>query len=113
MNTATVFSPSLLRRTALVTCMSVPSVDRASLNPSCCGFSLSLLKSPARRTTTRYISMHSVLASVAFRKDAILFVGLFGSSSGTMMPCSHLSGTCPARKLQLNSRKMHLLGHPA
>ncbi|KAG8339126.1 hypothetical protein TRVL_10048 [Trypanosoma vivax] len=34
----------------------------------------------------------------------MLFADLFGFSSGTMIPCLRLAGTCPPRKLQLNSR---------
>ncbi|KAG8341298.1 hypothetical protein TRVL_07873 [Trypanosoma vivax] len=109
MNTSAVFVPSLLRRTALVTCMSVSSVDRAGLNPACCGSSLSSMQPLTRRATMRSISLHSVLVSVTARKDAILLAGLFGFSSGTMMPCLHLACTCPVRKLQLNRRKMHRL----
>ncbi|KAG8339254.1 hypothetical protein TRVL_09919 [Trypanosoma vivax] len=33
--------------------------------------------------------------------------GMFGFSGGTMMPCRHLAGTCPARKLRLNIRSTH------
>ncbi|KAG8344698.1 hypothetical protein TRVL_04479 [Trypanosoma vivax] len=99
MNAAAVFSSSFLRRTALVTCMSVSSVDRAGLNPACCGCSLSSMQSLTRRATVRSISLRSVLVSVTGRKDAILLTGLFGFSSGTMMPCLHLAGTCPVRKL--------------
>ncbi|CCD11960.1 unnamed protein product [Trypanosoma congolense IL3000] len=107
MNTAAVFSPSLLRRTALVTCMSVSSVDRAGLNPACCGCNLSSMQSLTLRATMRSINLHSVLVSVTGLKDAMLLAGLFGFSNGTMMPCFHLAGTCPVRKLQLNSRNTH------
>ncbi|KAG8342341.1 hypothetical protein TRVL_06833 [Trypanosoma vivax] len=41
------------------------------------------------------------------RKDAMLFAGLFGFSSGTMKPCLHLAGTCPVRKLQPDSCSTH------
>ncbi|KAG8339635.1 hypothetical protein TRVL_09538 [Trypanosoma vivax] len=39
----------------------------------------------------------------------MLLCGLFGFSSGTMMPCRYLAGTWPARKPQLNSCSMRLL----
>ncbi|KAG8339950.1 hypothetical protein TRVL_09220 [Trypanosoma vivax] len=103
MNAPAVFSPSFLRRTALVTSMGVSSVDRAGLNPACCGCSLSSMQSLTRHATICSISLHSVLAGVTCRKDAMLFGSFFGFSSGTMMPCVHLAGTCPVRKLQLNS----------
>ncbi|CCD20221.1 hypothetical protein, conserved [Trypanosoma vivax Y486] len=34
---------------------------------------------------------------------------LFRFSSGTMMPCRYLAGTCPVRKLQLNSRSTRFI----
>ncbi|KAG8343362.1 hypothetical protein TRVL_05815 [Trypanosoma vivax] len=109
MGTASVLPPPFLHRIAPVTCMSVSSVDRAGLNPACCGRFLSSMQSLTQRVTMRSISLHSALVSVAGRKDAMLLAGLFGCSSGTMMPCRHLAGTWPVRKLQLNTRKMHLL----
>ncbi|KAG8339261.1 hypothetical protein TRVL_09911 [Trypanosoma vivax] len=107
MDTAASFSPSFLHRTALVTCMTVSSADRAGMRPACCGCSFSSMQLLMRRPTMRSISLCNALVSATWQKEDILFAGPFGFSSGTMMPCRHLAGTCPVRKLQLNGHSIH------
>ncbi|KAG8339278.1 hypothetical protein TRVL_09894 [Trypanosoma vivax] len=87
--------------------MGVSSVDRAGLNPARCGCNLSSMQSLARRSAMRSISLHSALVSVTGRKDTVLLADFFGFMMGAMKSCSRLAGTCPPRKLQLNSRSMH------
>ncbi|KAG8340095.1 hypothetical protein TRVL_09079 [Trypanosoma vivax] len=89
--------------------MSVSSVCLVGLFTGCCGCSFPSMQSLTRRVTMRSISLHSVLVRVTDRNDAMLLAGLVGFSTGTMMLCLHLAGSCPVRKLQFNSRSMHLL----